>query len=97
MKEYLEAIIQYSHFSLPPMQSNPSLALHTARFTLYSILCTACKDCCNNTFTAESMISVLQKITSLAESDASSDNKKAVKRTRDTDDYILPSSLGKFI
>ena len=45
----------------------------------------------------QSMSSVLQKIISLAESEASSDSKKAVKRTRDTDDYIFQSSLGKLI
>ena len=48
----------------------PRIALHTARFTLYSILCTACKGCCSNTFTAETMSSLLQKIISLAESEA---------------------------
>ena len=45
----------------------------------------------------QSMSSVLQKIISLSESEASSDSKKAVKRTRDTDDYIFQSSLGKLI
>ena len=43
------------------------------------------------------MTSVLQKILSLAESEASSDSKKALKRRRDIDDDILQSSLGKII
>ena len=43
------------------------------------------------------MTSVLQKIASLAESEASSDSKKALKRRRDTDDDILLLSLGKII
>ena len=68
----LKAIIRYSHISLLPIISYASLALHSARFTQYSILGIACKDCCDSAFAAESLTSVLQIIISLAESQASS-------------------------